>query len=220
MGAAHLTVILAADTAAHARGWFELGIAAFTFAGLMWGVVKYVRPALTALQKVGTLADKIGVIVADYFEVPARIEHGITVDEGRPGIPGQIRQLQNGLSALHGDLSSLREAVNEASRVMELLAHVPEQLAENRKAIEEQLVGALGVVNETRRLAAAAATTAARVEEQTAARVENLEDLIGAQAVALRHENQELRATLQSTLHELGLMQRTTLPRPPNGGTE
>lgn len=123
---------------------------------------------------------------------------------GRPGIPAQIVDLRT-------SLQELSESVHEATRLMELLAHVPEQLKDNRDAFEVQFARHNELAAEARRLAADAAINAARSDQ----RISELAELIGAQIEGLHEQLKETHQEnlgFRAVLHELGL--EGPIPRP------
>jgi hypothetical protein len=152
-------------------------------------------------RKIAKFVGRLQGMAEDYFPVPAHIVQGpegpITVNPARPGIPGEIAHLGTRMDQVSAGVHELGTTVAEAVRLMELLAHVPDQLGENRRHIEARLERAEQVLTEAARLAGDAATAGARAEQRT----EELADLVGAQIEALHTENQGLR----SALHELGL---------------
>lgn len=151
------------------------------------------------------LVGELQQIVRDYREVPPRIEHRegreIVVDEGRPGIPGQIAELRN-------SVHELSVSVHEATRLVGMLGSIPEQLADNRQAIEKQFGDMGSVLADARGLAADAAVAASRAVQRTDERIGQLEDLVGAQLEVYRIRAERLTEVaehLRASLHELGI---------------
>ena len=185
------------------------GVASDAYRNVVIGVCVTVVTGIIAYlgRKAARLIDRISNVIEEVEPKKTRIDYTtdpdtgekkpIVVERGRPGVQGQIADLR-------GALDEVRDGLKLAVEHMAVLAHIPEQLAENRQHIEGRLADAERLQREMLALAADAARDAANADQ----RVAELAELVGAQIEALHEENQGLRAAL----HELGI--DTEIPKP------